>query len=44
MGSTHIELLEKLKNPMKGLINIRNNDSKCFPWCHIKHLNLVKTF
>ena len=27
---------------MKGLINIKNNDSKCFVWCHIRHLNLVK--
>ena len=26
---------------MKGLINIKNNDNKCFPWCHIRHLNLV---
>ena len=28
---------------MKGLINIKNNDNKCFLWCHIRHLNLVKT-
>ena len=28
---------------MKGLINIKNNDSKCCLWCHIRHLNLVKT-
>ena len=28
---------------MKGLINIKNNDYKCFLWCHIRHLNLVKT-
>ena len=30
------------KNPMKGLINIKNNDNKCFLWCHIRHLNLVE--
>ena len=30
MGSTYIELLDKLKNPMKGLINIENNDNKFF--------------
>ena len=41
-GSTYIELPEKLKNPMKGLINIKNNDNKCFLWCHIRHLNLLK--
>ena len=42
MGSTYIKLPDKLKNPMKSLINIKNNDNKCFLWCHIRHLNLVK--
>ena len=42
IGSTHIELPDKLKNPMKGLINIKSNDSKCFLWCHIRHLNPMK--
>ena len=23
------------------MINIQNNDSKCFTWCHVRHLNLV---
>ena len=41
-GSTYIELPDKLKNPMKDLINIKNNDNKCFLWCHIRPLNLVK--
>ena len=27
---------------MKGLINIKNNDNKCFLWCHIRHLNTLK--
>ena len=27
---------------MKGLINIKNKDNKCFFWCHIRHLNLLK--
>ena len=31
-----------LKNSKKCLINIKNNDNKCFLWCHIKHLNLVE--
>ena len=26
---------------MKGLINIQNDDNKCFLWCHVRHLNLV---
>ena len=41
-GSTYINLPDKLKNPMKGLINIKNNDNNCFIWWHIRHLNLVK--
>ena len=42
IGSTYIELPDKLKNLMKGLINIKNNDNKCFVWCHIRHLNPLK--
>ena len=38
-GSSYLELPKKLKNPMKGLINIKNNDEKCFLWCHVRHLN-----
>ena len=30
-----------VKNSRKGLINIQNDDSKCFLWCHIRHLNLI---
>ena len=26
----------------KGLINIKNNDQKCFLWCHVSHINPVK--
>ena len=29
----------KLKHPEKGLINIKNNDQKCFLWCHVRHIN-----
>ena len=42
VGNTYIELPDELKNSMKGLINIKNNDNKCFLWCHIRHLNLVE--
>ena len=38
-GSSYIELPTELKNPKKGLINIKNKDDKCFRWCHIRHLN-----
>ena len=27
---------------MKGLIDSKNNGSKCFLWCHIRHLNSLK--
>ena len=39
-GSSYIELPTELKNPKKGLINIKNKDDECFRWCHIRHLNL----
>ena len=38
-GSSYIELPTELRNPKKGLINIKNKDAKCFRWCHIRHLN-----
>ena len=38
-GSSYIKLAMKLRNPMKGLINIKNKDDECFRWCHIGHLN-----
>ena len=41
-GSTYIELPDKLKNPMKGLINIKNNENVFFG-VKFRHFNLVKT-
>ena len=38
-GSSYIELPTELRNPKKGLINIKNKDTECFRWCHIRHLN-----
>ena len=38
-GSTYIKLPVELKHPMKGLINIQNNDNNCFSWYHVRHLN-----
>ena len=37
-----VKLDAELKNPKKGLININNNDQKCFLWCHVRHINPVK--
>ena len=38
-GSSYIELPMELRNPKKGLINMKNKDDECFKWCHIRHLN-----
>ena len=38
-GSTYSELPREIKHPMKGLLNIKNDGSKCFLWCHVRHLN-----
>ena len=32
----------ELKHPKKELINIKNNDQKCFLWCHVRHINPLK--
>ena len=37
---TYIKLPVELNHPVKGLINIKNNDNKCFLWCHVRRLNL----
>ena len=38
-GSSYIKLPEELRNSLKGLINIKNEDNECFRWCHIRNLN-----
>ena len=38
-GSSYIELPTELRNPAKGLINLKNKDNECFRWCHIRYLN-----
>ena len=37
-GGSHLKLPKKLRNSMKGLINMQNQDDKCFLWCHNRHL------
>ena len=37
-----VKLATELKNPKKEPINIKNNDQKCFLWCHVRHINPVK--
>ena len=40
--SSYVQLPVELRNSKKGLISIKNNDQKCFLWCHVKHINTVK--
>ena len=40
-ASSYIEVLNKLKNSIKGLINIKNNYNKCFLWCLIRLLTIA---
>ena len=44
LGSSYIKLPVELKIPKKGLINIKNNNQKCFLWCHVRHINPVKIY
>ena len=32
----------ELRSSKRGLINIKNNDQKCFLWCHVRHINPPK--
>ena len=42
IGNSFAELPYELKNSKKGLTNIENNDNKCFLWCHVRHLDLIR--
>ena len=41
-GNSYLPLPGELRNPKKGLINLKNEDDKCFLWCHVRHLNPQK--
>ena len=41
-GKSYFPLPDELRNSLKGLINIKNDDNQCFRWCHVRHLNPVK--
>ena len=38
-GSSYIELPKELQNPRKGLINMKNEDQKCFLYCLLYHFH-----
>ena len=40
--SSFVEFPSELTNSKKGLTKIKNNGNKCFHWCHVRHLNLIK--
>ena len=39
LGSSCIPLPKVLNSSMKGLINLKNTDHKCFMWCHVRMLH-----
>ena len=39
VGSSYIDFPIELRSPRKRLINIKNNDQKCFLCCHVRHVN-----
>ena len=41
-GSSYIKLPVELRSPKKELINNKNNNQKCFLWCHVRHINPVR--
>ena len=41
-GNSYMDLLVELRNPRKGLINIKNEDQKFLLWCHVRHINPSK--
>ena len=38
-GTSYIKLPVELRNPMKSLVNPKNEDNRCFLWCHKRYLN-----
>ena len=44
VGSSYIDLPIALKQPKKGLTKIKNNDQKCFLWCHVRHINHLNEY
>ncbi|CAB3984674.1 Gastrula zinc finger, partial [Paramuricea clavata] len=37
-GSSYMKLPADIINPKCGLINMKNNDNKCFMWSHVRHV------
>ena len=43
-GNSYMPIPEELRNSKRGLINLKNEDDKCFLWCHVRHLNPQKKY
>ena len=41
-GTSYIKLPEELRHSMKTLVNPKNEDNRCFLWCHNRYLNPLK--
>ena len=41
-GKSYIKLPVELRNPNKTLVNPKNEDNRCFLWCHNRYLNPLK--
>ena len=41
-GRSYMKLPVELRNPRKGLTNIKDKDQKYFSWCHVRHINPSK--
>ena len=39
VGRSYIPLPTELNNSMKGLINLKNKDTECLKWCHVRFIN-----
>ncbi|CAB3995060.1 Gastrula zinc finger [Paramuricea clavata] len=37
-GSSYMKLPADISNPKCGLINMKNEDNKCFMWSHVRHV------
>ena len=40
LGGSNIPLPKAQNNSMKGLINLKNKDHRCFTWYHVRLINL----
>ena len=44
LGDSYIPLPKALNNSMKGLINLKNKDHKCFMGCYLRLINPTNSY